>query len=161
MDAVKLFSLSQKRQIMRCEIERESILCCLLNRNRVAKLLATPGQRYRGVGGEEAAATRITRTWKQYKCRWLFLRIRRVIRAAKVFYKFWKMRMARHRLRHAAQQRIISRLPHANHLIATLGYKWPQMQCKKRTLVCVMTPDLASPTLHHPIFEAQQFLRYL
>ncbi|KAJ3171709.1 hypothetical protein HDU88_007789 [Geranomyces variabilis] len=76
-------------------LTRSEILSCIANAADVQQLISTPGQRYRGRDGLNAAAAKIQGTFRMWIMRRIqFWHLRRVA-AVGVFIKFWKVKMMR------------------------------------------------------------------
>ncbi|KAJ3045180.1 hypothetical protein HDV00_011050 [Rhizophlyctis rosea] len=79
--------------------DKEDLIMCFANANAIRQLLTVPGQRYRGEGGENAAAAKIQATWKMSVRRRIHLWYLDRLWAAQIFAKRWRIKKVRRRLK--------------------------------------------------------------
>ncbi|XP_041852632.1 IQ motif-containing protein H isoform X2 [Melanotaenia boesemani] len=112
-----------------------TLLSVLENQEEVFNLVSSPGQRYKGEGGIEAAAIRIQSCWRRYLARTAYLCHLRRKWAVDIITISWKMRAQIHRTRKALQARRNSQLENSRSRAQHLAANWKRIQSSKRTII--------------------------
>ncbi|XP_041795442.1 IQ motif-containing protein H [Chelmon rostratus] len=112
-----------------------SLLSVLENREEVLGLVLCPGQRYKGVGGIEAAAIHIQSCWRRYLARTAYLRHCQRKWAAGTIAISWLMHTQMRRVRKALQARRFRQLENYRSRAQHLAANWKHIQSTKRTII--------------------------
>ncbi|GAA6221404.1 IQ domain-containing protein H isoform X1 [Lates japonicus] len=112
-----------------------SLLSVLENWEEVLGLVLRPGQRYKGEGGNEAAAIHIQSCWRRYVARTAYLRHCRRKWAAGTIAISWLMHAQMRRVRKALQARRVRQLENFRSRAQHLAANWKHIQSSKRTII--------------------------
>ncbi|XP_074533228.1 IQ motif-containing protein H [Halichoeres trimaculatus] len=112
-----------------------NLLSVLENWEEVLGLVVQPGQRYKGEGGTEAAATRIQSCWRRYLAQTAYLHHCRRKWAAETIAMSWWMHNQMHYVREALQARRFRQLENHRSRAQHLAANWKHIQSSKRTII--------------------------
>lgn len=86
-------------------LSKATLFSLLENKGDVLELVSRPGQRYRGEGGRDVAATRIQACWRRYFNRTSYLCYHRRKKAAEVISLSWLLHYQRCQVKKALQEK--------------------------------------------------------
>ncbi|KAJ8002462.1 hypothetical protein DPEC_G00159170 [Dallia pectoralis] len=113
----------------------ERLLSVLENTDEVWDLVLRPGQRYRGEGGEEAAATRIQSSWRSHMARASYQEHRRRRWAVGTITISWLMHIQRVHVRRSLQESRRTQLDNYRIRAQYLSANWKHIQSSRRTII--------------------------
>ncbi|XP_034144051.1 LOW QUALITY PROTEIN: IQ motif-containing protein H [Esox lucius] len=118
----------------RAAVQR-SLISVLENREEVWELVQRPGQRYRGEGGVEAAATHIQSYWRCHVARASYLLHRRRRWAVGTIAISWLMHTQLGRVRGSLQESRRTHLENYRIRAQYLSANWKHIQSSRRTII--------------------------
>uniref|UniRef100_A0A3P8Z9U9 IQ motif containing H n=1 Tax=Esox lucius TaxID=8010 RepID=A0A3P8Z9U9_ESOLU len=113
----------------------ERLISVLENREEVWELVQRPGQRYRGEGGVEAAATHIQSYWRCHVARASYLLHRRRRWAVGTIAISWLMHTQLGRVRGSLQESRRTHLENYRIRAQYLSANWKHIQSSRRTII--------------------------
>ncbi|XP_041652172.1 IQ motif-containing protein H [Cheilinus undulatus] len=130
-----------------------SLLSVLENWEEVLGLVVRPGQRYKGEGGTEAAATHIQSCWRRYLARTAYLSHCRHKWAAETIGISWWVHNQMRCVRKALQARRFRQLENYRRRAQHLAANWKHIQSSKRTIIHI-------PSLGFSQSQQQRFKKF-
>ncbi|XP_034540895.1 IQ motif-containing protein H isoform X2 [Notolabrus celidotus] len=120
-----------------------NLLSVLENWEGVVGLVVRPGQRFKGEGGTEAAATHIQSCWRRYLARTAYLHHCRRKWAAETIAMSWWMHNQMCYVRKALQARRFRQLENHRSRAQHLAANWKHIQSSKRTIIHIPSLGLS------------------
>ncbi|XP_074773046.1 IQ domain-containing protein H isoform X2 [Athene noctua] len=140
---------------------KSDILSVMKNQSTVEKILNRPGQRYKGQGGTEMAATKIQATWRCYQARRAYIHFRQQQWASGVIASSWLLRnhMARVKktLKESRHRHLENFYIRAKHLAAN----WNRIRTSRRTIIHIPSLDANVDVIYIcPLHLSEELLQY-
>uniref|UniRef100_A0A3B5KSB2 IQ motif containing H n=1 Tax=Xiphophorus couchianus TaxID=32473 RepID=A0A3B5KSB2_9TELE len=123
-------------------LSKANLFSLLENKGDVLELVSRPGQRYRGEGGRDVAATRIQACWRRYFNRTSYLCYHRRKKAAEVISLSWLLHYQRCQVKKALQEKRFRQLENYRNRAEHLAANWKHIRSSKRTIIHI--PSLFS-----------------
>ncbi|XP_026712120.1 IQ domain-containing protein H isoform X4 [Athene cunicularia] len=140
---------------------KSDILSVIKNQSTVEKILNRPGQRYKGQGGTEMAATKIQATWRCYEARRAYIHFRQQQWASGVIASSWLLynHMARVKktLKESRHRHLENFYIRAKHLAAN----WNRIRTSRRTIIHIPSLDANVDVIYIcPLHLSEELLQY-
>ncbi|XP_027892584.1 IQ motif-containing protein H isoform X2 [Xiphophorus couchianus] len=116
-------------------LSKANLFSLLENKGDVLELVSRPGQRYRGEGGRDVAATRIQACWRRYFNRTSYLCYHRRKKAAEVISLSWLLHYQRCQVKKALQEKRFRQLENYRNRAEHLAANWKHIRSSKRTII--------------------------
>ncbi|XP_062860209.1 IQ motif-containing protein H isoform X2 [Trichomycterus rosablanca] len=113
----------------------DCLLSVLENKKEVLELINHPGQRYRGEGGEQAAAVHIQACWRRHRARSDYLRQNKRKWAARTIGIFCWLHIQRRRVRKSLRTTRLRHLENFHSRAEWLAANWNHIINSKRTII--------------------------
>jgi hypothetical protein len=126
-------------------ISQQNLMSCLVNYDDVEKIITTPGQRFKGRDGRQAAATLIQATFQMFCRRRAYLHHLRKVWAVSVISNAWTLFMARYSVRRRLMERRRRELEGHRSKASRLSKSWESIREGKRVVIHL-------PSLGHPLW---------
>ncbi|XP_054892820.1 IQ motif-containing protein H isoform X2 [Poeciliopsis prolifica] len=130
---IELFPTSD--YVSRKTLSNATLFSLLENKGEVLELVSRPGQRYRGEGGRDVAATRIQTWWRGYLMRTSYLRYHRCKKAVDVISLSWLLHYQRCQIKKTLQAKRFRQLENYRSRAEHLAANWKHIQSSKRTII--------------------------
>ncbi|PWA30501.1 hypothetical protein CCH79_00015298 [Gambusia affinis] len=116
-------------------LSKATLFSLLQNKGDVLELVSRPGQRYRGEGGRDAAATRIQACWRRYFNRTSYLCYHHRKNAAEVISMSWLLHYQRCQVKKDLQAKRFRQLENYRNRAEHLAENWKHIRSSKRTII--------------------------
>lgn len=134
----------------------ETILESFTNKEQMQSFLDFPGQKFKGTGAMERAATKIQAAWLMYRARSHFKKIEPRLKALGLFFKRWTSHKRRTLMRTSIKCLEAFHVRRSEALLENLSAKWEMVKSAERFIVHV--PSYYSGIGANEDF--QHFIRY-
>jgi hypothetical protein len=120
-----------------------ALLDCCVNREQIQSFMDFPGQKYKGIGSLERAATKIQATWLTYCARAHFKKIEPRLQALGLFFKRWTSHKRRALMRGSIKVLDDFHVKRAEVLMTILASEWETIKQSERVIVHIPSYETA------------------